>query len=168
MRKICIISLILFLLAGCNLFWQKYTNQKYNFSLLLPSSWSKEELSNVALIAKSPLENKGDRYPENINVVVTELPEQVSLGTFYELNREELLRNLPGAYELQEGSAFAGLLPGKKFSFVTKIKEFTLRMTSVVFRKGKHFYVLTYAYEVGKDTKFEPIFGKIVSSFRAK
>ncbi|MBI4707602.1 MAG: lipoprotein [Candidatus Omnitrophica bacterium] len=168
MRKLFIIFLITFFLAGCNLFWQKYSNEEYKFSLLLPNSWSKEGMDKVALIAKAPLEGKGDVYPENINVVVTELPEQVSLGTFYELNREELLRNLPGAYDQQEGSAFAGFLPGKKFSFVTKIKEFTLRMTSVVFRKGKYFYVLTYAYEVGKDKKYEPIFNKIITSFRAK
>lgn len=136
--------------------------------MLLPNSWSKEGVGSIALLAKSKLENKLDKYPENINVVVTELPEQVSLGTFYELNREEILRSLPGAYDQQESSAFAGFLPGKKLSFVTKIKELNLRMTCVVFRKGKYFYVLTYAYEVGKEKKYEPIFGKIVSSFRVK
>lgn len=169
--SIILISLISFTLLGCDFIsWQRYYNREYRLSLLLPRRWQKEEgTQNVVILVKAPLSGPNDRVQENVNVVVSELPKEISLVTFFELNKDEIMQNFPGyKHNVSEKEIFSGRTPGMVLSFDNQLKDATLRIISACWRKGNYVYVVTCVYQSEEHRRYEPIFNKILRSLRIK
>jgi hypothetical protein len=172
MRKKAGILLCLFLClagSGCSWQWRRYNNKEYKFSILFPRSWEIEEgaLGTVVMVM-APLKNKQAQFRDNINVVVTELPKEMELGTFFELNKDMLTSKVAAIDNLLEGDIYAGFLPGKWLSFEGKMREVKLKITSAVWIKGKRIYTVTCAGEAKDFSKNEQTFNTVLRSLRVK
>ncbi|MBL7130239.1 MAG: hypothetical protein ISS45_02335 [Candidatus Omnitrophica bacterium] len=170
-KIILIIGLVILVsLAGCFLSWQRYSNEEYGFSILFPRMWQKEEgVAGTVILVTSPQKGSSDKYRENINVMAADLSEEVSLATFFELNKDEAMRVLPGVeYNISEGEIFAGGISGKWLSFNTRMEGLTLRIISASWMKGTRVYVVSCSAEYEKYPKYEPIFKKVMHSLRIK
>jgi len=163
-----LIILLVFNLPACDFSWQRYYNKEHRFSILLPRFWQKEQGAyDTVILAKESPRGRDDKFSENINVVITEFAEPISLATCYELNKEELFKSLV-LIDLAEGDIFAGMLPGSWLSFKSRIKEIKVKVLSAIFVKGKHGYTITCISEEEKYPKYEPVFFTIIRSLRPK
>ncbi len=162
------IGALIFVSNGCDFSWRQYYSREYRFLVLLPRGWQEAEDPKLAILVKAPQEGPDDRFQENINVIVTELPASVALSTFFELNKDELMRVMPGAHNMIEGEIFAGLVPGKMLSFDNQVEDLTLRTLSATWIKGKRVYVVTCVGQVSDFSKYSPIFKKVLQSMRLK
>lgn len=172
-----LLSLFAISLCGCDtfdfIFWQRYQNKDYKFSMLLPRSWEKEIPGpeyNVLMIAKKPLKDM-DKYQENITVNVTEFPKEaksLSLGTIFEMNKDEIKAALADMYDLKEGDIYAGFLPGRWLSFEGKAMGIDVKIISAIWLKNNRTYVVTCSAETKEYPRFEPIFLKALHSVRIK
>jgi len=169
--KTGILLLLLILLCGCDMQWQRYNNREYGFSILLPSSWDKQEGAlKAVIVAIAPLQNKRipNKMHANMNVFVTELPEDIKLGIIFELNKEELSKFAAAMNDLTEGEIYAGSLPGKWLSFDGIIRDSRLKMISAVWVKNKRIYTITCSALLDEFALYKPIFSKIMRSLRVK
>ena len=154
---------------GCYGQWKQYSNKEYKFSILYPRSWEyNEDIYNTVFLAKEPIKSPTDKFQSNINVVVTQLPQPLSLEAYYDLNKEELTRRLSPITNILEGDVYSGMLAGKWFSFEGMMKDIVLRVTVAVWVKDKTVYTVTCSAPVKDYPKYEATFFKIMRSLRAK
>ena len=168
--KTNILLVMLILLSGCGSPWQRYNNREYNFSILLPSSWEKEEgaLKSV-IMAAAPVKNKGQlKARANMNVFVTELPEEVALDIVFELNKEELSRAGVAMDKFTEGEIYAGPLAGKWLSFEGQMRNSRFKILSAIWVKGRRIYTITCSSPAEEFSLYGPIFNKSMRSLRVK
>jgi hypothetical protein len=164
-----ICALALLCLTGCGWQWQRYNNQEYKFSILFPRFWEIEEGNlNTVVMAMAPLRNKKAQFRENINVVVTELPQEMPLSTFFELNKDMLTSKVAALDDLLEGDIYAGFLPGKWLSFEGRMHDLKLKITSAVWIKGKRVYAVSCASEAKDAAKNEQLFNTVLRSLRVQ
>jgi len=157
-----------FTFSACDFSWQRYYNKEYRFSILLPRSWSKQlGLYDTVVIASEPSKEPKDNFSENINVSVTSLQQKMSLSAFFALSRDVVLNQII-APDASEGDILAGLLPGKWLSFETFAKGIKIRIISTVFLKGNRVYIITCSSAAEKYPQYEPVFMKVIRSFRLR
>jgi hypothetical protein len=170
-KKIIIVLLAIGVaFASCDFAWQRYTSKEYGFSIMLPRIWFKEEGQyNTVIMATAPREGPGDKFQENINVVVTDLPRSIPLETFFELNKVETLKAIPGEeFNITEGEVTIGRFRGKSLSFNSRIQGITIRTLSVIWMNGKRVYVVSCSAEHSQFPKYEPIFTKAIHSMQIR
>lgn len=157
-------------LCGCDLRWVRYTNQEHGFSIILPRFWQKQEGFQGAIVtARSPLQGSNDRFQENITVTGGELPQEVPLDILFEVNKEEIMKKLPGVKkEVDDGEMFAGRDEGRWFSFDNRIQNMSIRIITGVWIKNKHVYVITCSGLTKDFPRYEPTFKKVMRSLRIK
>jgi hypothetical protein len=172
-KKITIIALIVLVviyLLGSNFLWSKYTNKKFEFSIMLPRLWYKEEgVLGTVIMAKAPLMSQTDNFQENISVIVTYVPAEMNLSTFFELNKNSIMEVIPGEeFDIQEGQIYAGKERGLWISLSSRGKQMTLRTISAMFVKRKQAYIVTCSADELEFDKYKPIFKKVIRSIRFK
>ena len=154
-------------LNGCDMIaYRKYKNYEKQFSILLPRSWQEAKDIKAVILVKAPPDRPDDKFQENINVMVTALPAKVSLETFVDYNREELLRVMPKATDMKEQSVYNSLLPGRMLSFNNDVDGMELRVLSGVWIKENRIYVVTCVGETKKIKRYLPIFNYVMRSLR--
>ncbi len=174
MRKfIIILMLALFSLslAGCEMFaWRKYNNREYRFSFIMPKDWDvEEELPDAVLAIFIPKEDPRDTFTSNIRVVVEDLPAPVDLATYYDINREEFKQLFKKMGNVTEGQGMSGLVRHQWISFVSPLNDQVLiKAISVVWIKDKRVYVFTCVMDLRQAEKIEPVFRKMLASFRIR
>jgi hypothetical protein len=154
-------------LSGCYLVESRYVNREYGFSLILPRIWQKQEgLPGTILVARSPLTGAEDKFQENITVSVGDLTEEVPLDVIYELNKEEIMRVIPGVKEeILEADIYAGRIKGKSLAFINRNGESAIRTLIALWVKEKRVYVLVCSAELKDYTKYADYFRKATRSF---
>lgn len=162
---------LLFGLTGCDLLWQRYSDRKNGFSLFLPRFWYREEnLKGTAVIAFSPLKSAGDKFQENINVRIKELPNEVTIDTFFEINKNWLLQSgIKGVKSnISESVIYSGRHKGMLLAFDNKTDSLSLRIIIAMWIKNKRAYIVNYVSEIAQFPEYEPFFKKTLHSFRIK
>lgn len=169
-RKLALALIIILCLCGngCYLMWARYANREYGFSILLPRMWQREEgFQNTVVISRAPLSGPKDKTQASINIVVVELPQETALDIFFEVNKEEALRVLPGIKEnLLEGEIWAGREKGRILAFNTKIGGFNLRTMVAMWMKEKRVYIVTCSGEVKEFEQYNLLFKTMLHSLR--
>ncbi len=171
MRKLTLLCLTLFVflsLAGCDaLKWKRYHNREYNFSLLLMKDWEIDEDSRDALlVVYMPQYNLRSGFRSNMRVLIQELPSEMPLSTYYDMNREELLQVFPRHANIKEGQGMTGLVRYQWISFDANIaKGILVRALNAVWIKGKRVYILSCVMEFDAVKELEPLVNKVISSF---
>ena len=172
MRKfgfILVIALFSLSLAGCDISaWRKYRSSESKFSLRLPRSWEiDEDALDAALVAYIPPSPRDDRFASNIRVTVDTLPTEVPLTTYYDINRAEFEQVFKKLIDIEEGHGMTGLVRYQWFAFNAQLsEEVMVRIVSAVWMKGRRVYILTCVMNLRRASEIEPVFRKVMSSFR--
>jgi hypothetical protein len=168
-KKPAILLLLILLFSGCTPEWQRYQNKEYNFSMLLPGSWEVAEGSFNTVVMAMPVEKKNQPVSyQSINVIVTELSEDISLGAFFELNKEELQRALVSDHKISDGQIYAGALLGKWLTFEHLLENTKLKTISALWLKGRKIYTVTCSCQLKDFPEYKPVFDKVLRSLRIK
>ena len=171
-KKVALVIVLLLCLtaSGCHFFWVKYQSKKHKFSILLPRWWEREEgYQNTVVIAKAPMRRKDDKFQENVNVVVSEMPPQVTIEMFFEMSKEATLKIVPGVkMDVTDGEMFAGTYRGKWFAFTTKSGQYILRAKSCIWMKNNRAYVVTCTADLDDWEANQLYFNKIMRSLRMR
>lgn len=155
-----------FLVGGFDPTLYRFQSKENGFSILLPRGWAAVDDSRTAIHVRSPREGPDDQFQENINVMVVDLPNEISMDTFFDANKEELLRVMPLAENIVEGGTLAGFVRGRLLTFENKVEGINLKSMSAVFKKGTRFYSVNCTAEEAKISKYLPIFKKVIQSIR--
>jgi len=169
LKKPAIFLLLILLFSGCTPEWQRYNNKEYNFSMILPGEWKiAERVFNTVVMAR-PVDNKNEPASyRSINVIVTELSEDVLLSTFFELNKEEIQRTLLSGNKITDGEIYAGNLLGKWLTVEHLLGNNKLKTISAVWMKGRKIYTITCSCQLKDFPVYKPVFDKVLRSLRIK
>ncbi|MCX5705599.1 MAG: hypothetical protein NTZ92_06060 [Candidatus Omnitrophica bacterium] len=172
MRKLKIILvLVLFSLslAGCEMFaWRKYNNREYKFSFIVLKDWDiDEDVRDSVLAINIPKEDPDDLFTSNIRVMVEDLPAPIDLATYYDINREEFKQIFKKMGDVTEGQGMSGFVRHQWIAFTAPLDDRVLiRAISAVWIKDKRVYVLTCVMDLQRAQQIEPVFRKMLASFR--
>jgi len=155
-----------FVVSGVDPTVNRFHSKENGFSILLPRGWSVVENPRAAIHVRAPRESMDDQFQANINVMMTDLPNAISMDTFFDANREELLRVMPLATNMVEGVILAGFVQGRLLTFENKVEGINLKSMSAVFKKDTRFYSVNCTAEEAKISKYLPIFKKVIQSLR--
>jgi hypothetical protein len=169
LRKISIFLFFILFFSGCTPEWRRYDNKEFKFSILLPGSWKIEQGAFNTIVMALPVGQKNNLVSNrSINVIVTELSEDFSLNTFFELNKEELQRTLVVDNQIYDGEIYAGPLLGKWVIFEHLLEKVRLKTISAVWMKGRRIYTVTCSCQLEDFAKYKPVFDKVLRSLRIK
>lgn len=172
MRKIGIIlALVVFSLnlIGCEaLAWRKYNNRGHKFSMLVPKDWDiDEDIKDGVMAVYIPKLHPTDLFMSNIRVVSDELPAPLDLSTYYDINREELRQLFKRMSEVSEGQGMSGMDRYQWVAFTSPLTDkIFIRVVSAVWMREKRFYILTCVMDLQRSQDIEPMFRKMLVSFR--
>lgn len=137
--------------------------------MLIPRTWEiDDEAKDAALVLYAPEDSSQKEFRSNMRVVVQDLPiKDMPLSTYYEINREELLNVFPKHKNIAEGQGMTGLVRYQWFAFDALIMEgVEVRAISSIWIKGQRMYLFTCVMNIKAAAKVEPLFHKMISSFR--
>ena len=173
MRKFNIILvLVLFslTLAGCDMFtWRKYSNREKQFSFIMPKNWEMDQDTADAVLAiYIPKTDPRDTFTSNIRVVTEDLTQPIDLATYFDVNREEFRHVFRKMGDITEGQGMSGFVRHQWIAFTAPLNDgkTLIRAISAVWIKDKRVYVLTCVMDLRRAYKIEPLFRKMLASFR--
>lgn len=172
-RKISLFSLagiICVLISSCGVFWASYKNSEYGVSVSFPKDWVVETrgaTKNVIFTAKSLQEDDADKFRENVVITAVSIPKVFSVEEFFELNKAELDRMLPGTkLDITESDVRFGGRPGKFFSFKMHLGPLFLRSENYLCVYKNRAYVANISCEEEKFKAYKPVFDRIIKSVK--
>ena len=142
-----------------------YTDSKEQVSVKYPDTWRPHANSQTVFMFMRPVEEKGQRFRENVNLVIGDA-QDLALVEYLVDARNKMKEQMPGFKELK-----SKFLKINNIDFVKMIYTFTsngITLKSVLFLavdNGKA-YSLTCAAINSTFDRFYPIFDKIGESFR--
>ena len=143
-----------------------FLNEKAGFSISVPQTWETSvNLMGAMTVAVSPME-ESDTFRENINVV---LEEHTSIITAKEcvVASDRLLPKVFKEFQQHEREPISteyllGILSGYSY----ELDGQRLRLMQAVFVFGKRSYVFSCTANYDRFSEYEPIFRKIIESFK--
>jgi hypothetical protein len=168
-KKLGIILLFALFFAGCTPEWQRYNNKEYKFSMIFPGEWKIDEGVFNTVVMCRPVEDQNEPVSyKSINVIVTELSEDILLSTFFELNKEEIQRTLVVDKKISDGQIYAGDMQGKWLIFEHILENVKLKTISALWMKNKRIYTVTCSCQLKDFPVYKPVFDKVLRSLRIK
>lgn len=146
-----------------------YTNKKYNFKIGYPSGWQiTENYMNAEAIFLSQSENANDKFRENVNIVVVNLPANTGLEIVKNSTVNQLRSYVKNFnLEAEKAVTWAGQ-DAYAIVYTGILNNCKLRWQQILTVKNEHAFVLTYTAEETSYTKFFPFFNQIAASFTFK
>jgi hypothetical protein len=163
-----ILFLLFFTTQGCKKADENgYINAQKGFSLTVPAGWDIEEgKMNTDLIAVSPEESLEDNFRENFNILVENLPGEMSRDEYYK-------KGLPAfreiAQEFAEHDSGLEKLDGYEFRWDIvshKMGPLRIKVLQYLTVKDKKGYLITFSAADDKFNVYSPMFREIAKSFR--
>ena len=147
-----------------------YENKDFNFSMQYPSDWRKEEAGGeIKVQFFSPVENEEDTFSENLNVVISTLPKQMSFEQFVTINLDQIKQGLLNfkSIETKDETLPAGKARSLIFTGIYgKETDPTLKWRQTFIVSGSKIYVISYtASPDGYDKQLDTAV-KMVNSLR--
>jgi len=148
--------------------WRGYENETAGFGLKYPPDWSYVDNRNgAAVIFYSPIETDLDAFQENFNIVIQNVPlELTDIDKYTNKAIEQMKAVFKENFEVVESSPMRinGQM-GYKLVFIGKGPETELKYQSCWFLVGDTAYQLTYTALASKYDKFITAVNRMVSSF---
>lgn len=160
-------SLLLTVFVSCSLFsWNTYTDRVNKFSVQYPNDWTKEIRGN-SVIFLSPFNGSGDRFKENVNIMLQDLSQQqITLEQYTDITKESVIANLGKQAIVSLEDATIQGMAAKKFVYNMDMNGNNLRIKQYWFIKNKMAYLFTYTAELAKYSEYEATANKIAESFK--
>lgn len=146
----------------------KYTNKEKGFSITFPKNWeTKEGIAGAVVASLSPRESDSDNFRENVNIVIEDLPKDLTSEEYYQAGIVNL-RKVPEFKEEQKGKM---TVDGKEAVWLIashKSSNVSAKMIQYYVVKGKRAYVITGTALADTFAKYKPQFDQIAQSFKTE
>lgn len=145
----------------------RYDNRTYGFSVNYPSDWvMREGLMGTAVIFLSPLENKNDAFMENINIVVQDLTQPVTLEEYVAVSVQQLRQIVVDGTILSIRRSQLDGRPCAEIIYTGRQVQFTLKWLCRVVLVQDRAYSLTYTAEMNRFDAWLDTVDQIFDSFK--
>ncbi|MCE1246165.1 MAG: DcrB-related protein [Firmicutes bacterium] len=142
-----------------------YTNKAKGFSIDFPSKWEvKEKVSDVDVIALSPVEGKSDKFRENVNVIALTVPTSVTLKVFYDENVKDMKKKLKKFTVVSESNTKINGQDARKLVYTHNMYNHTMKAAAYVMLKGGKACFITCTAAPETYSKWEAEFDKIAKT----
>ena len=140
-----------------------------DYTLNFPSTWGvKRGVMGTDLIGLSPLESPSDNFQENINVVVDNIPDSMSVSMFLQYNLDAMNK----MYGLPEDASFSkvrvGSSDGYHLRYSARVGQLSLDNDCYIVLINKASYFITCSHISGKRDSYKSTVDSIISSFEVK
>ena len=147
-----------------------YNNTVYGISIKYPQQWQKavtpDRITGNLVKFMSPEEGKADNYPENLNLIVQDLP-----GTSRELEQFtkfylDVVKSSPDAKIIQEGKTQLASRPAYQVIYTLKEDKIDIKRLQVWTVKDNRAYVITYTADIAKYSEYFSTVQTMINSFQ--
>ena len=153
-------------------YWfRAYHNPNKNFTVSYPASWKfAEDKDGAEVIFYSPLENKLDFFPENVNIVIRVYPgDPLDLKKYSDLAIHQMrLVFKENLVVVESVPMFLAGHPAHRFVFIGKGPEAELKFMCVWTIVGNMSYQVTYTALASKYDRYVDKVNKMIDSFKIK
>jgi len=168
---VLLVAMLIVLVAGVSACSSREPGRYYNddkdFSLKFPDGWeAKEGLIGTTVMGFSPMENASDSFRENVNVVVEELPQPMSLESYTSLNLGNMQKLLTDFQILDRGQTTINETDAKWFVYSQRTGSIRSKILQYFMVKDKRGYVVTGGAAPDTFSQYRPEFEKIAQTFR--
>jgi hypothetical protein len=144
------------------------TISRSGYSLNYPNTWTVDtsRKQGADLFIFSPLENGADKFSENINVVIQDLPSpQSDLQWYKEVTEQQVAQYATDGKILE--SSIDSTSKGNQYKIVYTFRQGKLNMhiTSICLIQKQKAYLATYSSEVDKVDQYKQTGEQVLSSF---
>jgi hypothetical protein len=145
----------------------RYYNKKHSFSIKFPAGWEINEgdMKTVVLAIKTDL-TQNDIFPENINVVTSELPGGMNLEAYLNMQVNGIKVILEKISDLEKGFIKIDKNDTAWVSYIYKIGDITFIAKSYFIIVNKTVFTITFVADKEDYKKIVPVFEDTVKSFR--
>lgn len=145
----------------------RYYNKKHSFSIKFPAGWELNEgdKKTVVLAIKTNIASD-DIFPENINVVTTELPSGMNLESFLNMQVNGIKVILEKISDLEKGMIRIEKNEAAWASYIYKIGEISFAAKSYFIISDKTVYTITFVADKADYILNLPLFDASIASFR--
>ncbi len=159
------------LVSGCSFFQpvRLYEDKKNQFSILLPRNWKQEKanLKGMAILVKDPKYARiPNKFQANINVIVKDMPAEISMEQFFEANKQEIENTIPNVKNMEESRIFSGFNPGRSLYFESKLTAITLIFNTAAWFSRGRVYIVTCVASEDDYRIYKRMFKRILHSMR--
>lgn len=146
-----------------------YQNTLYGISIKYPQKWQKSVTPDriTGNLAKfMPPAADTDTYPENINLIVRDLPEnRQELKQFTNSYLDDIKQVYPNAEIIQQGKTELNNQPAYQVIYTTKDNENNIQRLQIWTVKNNKAYVITYTANIDKYSQYLDIARRMINSF---
>jgi hypothetical protein len=144
-----------------------YESDKDGFAIDFPGKWqTKENFMGTSVISLSPLESARDRFADNVNVVVEDLGQPITLATYTKASLTNLPRFLNQFKVVEKKTVQLGGHEATRLVYEHAQGDYKLRALVYMLVEDTKGYVVTCTAERTSYAKFQPQFEQISQTFR--
>lgn len=146
----------------------RYTSEEAGFSIEYPNGWSAQKVTDQpgVLVALFQRQSARDGFAENVNVLLEELPPNVTLEQYTAANVANLDRAFQNLEVLEEEDRTIGEHPGHWIHYDADQQGRTLSFLQAWLVDGERAFVLSYTGEGDEFDEYRPDAEAIFQSFR--
>jgi hypothetical protein len=135
----------------------------------LPAGWTqKQNELGMTLIAVAPLDDASDKFTENVNVLVADIPADTSLDEFHAqaFDPSQMGTMLTDFKPGDTSSTMLGDLAAKRLTYTHRMGVARLKVLAYTLVRGNKGYVITCSATHDRFDAYVPTFEWIASTFR--
>lgn len=143
-----------------------YENRRYGIKIEYPESWMVSEPGTEIVVAfLSPLESPWDTFQENVNIIIGDLTEPMTLEEYSEAAIAQLRQEITDFTLLESGDFTLSTNPAYKVVYTTKFEQTPLQVMQVWTIKNDTVYTITYTAAASQYYVYSDIVDRMVASF---
>lgn len=146
---------------------ERYEDPRYGFTVDVPEGWLiAEDVPRAAVVALYPLAGAADAFAENVNVVVEELPTDLTASGYMDVAWGKLEPQLAQVELIGREELVVGGLPAASIEYRARFPQASTRMhlLQVAVLDGRTVFVVTYTGTEEFD-RYRPDAEAIIASF---
>ncbi len=170
MKKVAVILILAsFALSGCGK--KKTVNNTTfagkNYGMKFPDTWEINDSGAMGtdIVGLSPVEGPSDKFRENINVVLENVPTSLPEKDYLDLS----LKNLTEGLGIKPGLKFTktkvGSAEGYHLHYTAKIGEIEVDNDLYIVIKNGGSYIITCSNSKGKRDAFKSVMDSVIATF---
>jgi eukaryotic-like serine/threonine-protein kinase len=147
---------------------QSYTNAEAGFTIEYPAGWTAEEVTDQSGVVVTIFARRSarDGFAENVNVLLEQLPPNVTLEQYTQANVTNLDRAFPDAMVIEEGDRNVGPYAGHWIHYEAEQQGRRVSLLQAWLVDGERAFVLSYTGEGDDFEEYRPDAEAILQSFR--
>lgn len=143
-----------------------YNSPAYGIRINYPNNWVKQEqLLGTVVSFLSPMESESDNFRENFNIMVEDLPEQMSLSVYSQAGIAQLKNIINDITLLSSTKTTLDGNKAQEIVFTGNQGIYNLKWNMVFTIKNNKAYVLSYIEETNNNNEFITDVKEMVNSF---